>query len=638
MKKTKITALFMAIVTIMSCFGCFAVVSSAADNGVPFDNYHIYSTADANNTFPLTVEATICMAANTPKDGVGSTILGNYKDDKTASVSFEIQKDGSPRVLFLDNNKTQYSFIFSDVNVYTGKLTHIAFSIDKAASTISCFIDGVQKQVRKQRLPANLADTLKSPLCIGGDNRLEAAKAIESYNEQYFKGSIKNVALYSDTRTAAEIQADYTNNTYDQDNLIGYYEPVANAEKFSDKNGKGPDFNMRYSWAVTPPEVENYDYSFAVVGDTQILLYDNPDEFTALYDWIINNVESKKIKYVVGLGDITDADTTREWVQAKKDIARLNNVVPYTIVRGNHDSISKYTRYFPYSEFGDVTSDGSYDGTMLNTYKKFEINGNKYMFVNLDCGTGVDPTESDKILEWANNLVSENPDYNVIVTTHIYLDGAGELVEQTENPERYGVYGGVEIWDKFVRKHANITMVISGHVDHDHIGYSQKKGDNGNTVTQLMIDPQGVDDKLDGIGMVAMFYFSKGGKKLDIRYYSTDFDKYFSPKSQLSINLDLLESSTNTGNDDAQQGGDQANDPSSDNNNGKKKFSPLWFLLLIPVVLGAAVVIYVVATKEPVSKEEKTEEPKVEEDKPAEDKTEENKEETKAEEDKTENE
>ncbi|MBR6681460.1 MAG: hypothetical protein IKL40_00560, partial [Clostridia bacterium] len=216
---------------------------------------------------------------------------------------------------------------------------------------------------------------------------------------------------------------------------------------------------------------------------------------------------------------------------------------------------------------------------------------------------------------------AENADYNVIITTHIYLDGKGALVKQSENPERYGFYGGEEIWDKLVRKHANICMVLSGHVNADHIGFSQKMGDNGNTVTQFMIDPQGVDGELGGLGMVAMFYFSNHGRQLDIRYYSTAYDKYFSPKSQISCKLDLLDVEYPDDNPPVEN-------PATDDTNTENKggFNPLWLLLLIPAVIAIFVVIYFVATMNTKPAEAKKEEEKKEEDTPSEEEKTDNKE------------
>lgn len=615
MRKTKLTSLFVAIVMIMACFTCLPV--TAAGYGTSFDNYNIYSTAEPLTQYPLTMEATIYFPLGTDPTIDGGVILSNYKDEKTSSFCFEIKKGGIPALTLLDNFKNAYSYIFSNVNVYTGKVLHIAVVMDTAASTITCYINGEVAQTLKQRIPSPIDATLKSIVGIGGDNRLVVADPVDNYNDHYFQGKMQNVAMYADTRTADEIKKDYTSKSYDTDNLIGYYEITDNAQKFSDKNGKGPDFNHRYSWAVTPPEVEEYDYSFAILGDTQKLLVNWPDRYEKLYDWVINNVESKKIEYVIGLGDITDADTIKEWGKAREQIMRLNNVVPYTIVRGNHDSKSKYTNYFKYSEFGSVTSDGSFNDTMLNTYKKFEIGGNKFMLLNLDVGMDYKKADADKVLEWANQIVAENADYNVIITTHIYLDGKGELVKQSENTDRYGFYGGEEIWDKLVRKHANICMVLSGHVDADHIGFSQKKGDNGNTVTQFMIDPQGIDDDFGGLGMVAMFYFNNHGKQLDVRYYSVLEDKYFSPKSQISCKIQLLDVEYP---EDLSPADDNATTDNTQNE-GKGGFNPLWLLLLIPAIIAIFVVIYFVATMNTKPAEAKKEEEKKEETPSEEEKT-----------------
>ena len=90
-------------------------------------------------------------------------------------------------------------------------------------------------------------------------------------------------------------------------------------------------------------------------------------------------------------------------------------------------------------------------------------------------------------------------------------------------------------------------MVLSGHVAYNDIVFSQSIGENGNTVCELLIDPQTVDLALGDIGdskgkepsgLVAMFYVSNNGK-VDVRYYSTVRNAYYSQDSQISFNLDF---------------------------------------------------------------------------------------------------
>ena len=78
------------------------------------------------------------------------------------------------------------------------------------------------------------------------------------------------------------------------------------------------------------------------------------------------------------------------------------------------------------------------------------------------------------------------------------------------------------MWDKLIRKHENIVLVISGHDPCDKIVMAQGKGDGGNTVTQLLIDPQSLDNSTtENYGMVAMLYFSEDGSKVSVEYIST---------------------------------------------------------------------------------------------------------------------
>ena len=183
---------------------------------------------------------------------------------------------------------------------------------------------------------------------------------------------------------------------------------------------------------------------------------------------------------------------------------------------------------------------------MTSTYKKFKVGDVKYLALNLEIGP------HDNVLEWANKIVEDNPDYNVIVSTHAYLNNDGKTLDAA-NPESPSNYGGDyyigsnngdDIWNKLIKKHRNIVLVLSGHIESPDIVMTKAQGDNGNTVTQMLINPQGVDMDTVGIGsvgMVAMLYFSQDGKGVDVEWYSTIQDKYLSNKSCFHTDLDLID-------------------------------------------------------------------------------------------------
>ena len=83
-----------------------------------------------------------------------------------------------------------------------------------------------------------------------------------------------------------------------------------------------------------------------------------------------------------------------------------------------------------------------------------------------------------------------------------------------------------EYIEKLVSKHENIFMILCGHDSSSTIVMKQTAGDNGNIVTQMLINPQGVDGGQTPTGMVAMLYFAKDGRSIEVEYYSTVRNMY----------------------------------------------------------------------------------------------------------------
>ena len=452
----------------------------------------------------------------------GGVIIGNY-GNSSANVNFEIYSDGSPRIYITDKAGTVYNFVFDKANVYTGKWVNIVI-VRESASTMKCYIDGALVQTISKSSPE---PTTADYHVLGGDLR--------SGNEQFFKGRIKNVALYSEALTESEAVslATATKKLILSYNLDGLNAP----ESIEDKSGNGYDAKLKKLYYTDKAPLEDYAYSFAVLGDTQILAESYPEKYTALYDWILGNVESKKIKFVLGLGDITNSSTAAEWELAKKNIHRMDGIVPYSLVRGNHDTESTMMKYFPISDYKDKLG-GTYDGkSIFNSWQELIVGELKYLIFTLDYGA------KDAVLNWASDIIAAHPDHNVIITTHAYLfrDGttldAGDVVPPSNKGSSYN--NGDHMWDKLMKKHENIVLVLSGHDPCDYVVCTQTKGDNGNVVTQFLIDPQGVDKAQSGVGLVTMFYFSADGKTMQVETYSTDKNAYFLEENQFTLTLDL---------------------------------------------------------------------------------------------------
>ena len=300
---------------------------------------------------------------------------------------------------------------------------------------------------------------------------------------------------------------------------------IKNVDQVNDKFNSNISLNKASTpeWLDKYDEPKDYDYSFAVVGDIQNISYFYPEKVATIYDYIVDNIESKKIAHVFTLGDITESNAKREWDVAKEAIGKLDGKVRYSLIRGNHDGKEGFVSAFGNNSEYKKQYKASYLSS-LNTVVEFSAGNLDYLVVNLDY------RPSDEVLEWANSVVEAHPNHNVIMTTHGYLHRDGSKYDDD------GGNGGTAIWEKFVSKHSNIVMTLSGHVAVSNTGI------NGNVVTELLIDPQKTDLLYDGgTGLVAMFYFSNGGKHVDLRYYSTIRKQYYKAENQLSFDVATIE-------------------------------------------------------------------------------------------------
>ena len=521
---------------------------------------------------PLTISAEIYIPESVNK---ANTIFGNfYARDY---INFEITSNNKAALVInefpenlISTNGTAYihSIIFNE-EIPRGDWTTLTVVYDKYCTTddrYALYVDGVKStagytfgSIHNDKNGAGnkiVSHTFELdmewiqraiPFTLGRD----ASKC--------FQGKIKNLALYSEPLSEEQI-ASITANGVDMTSreLFAYYnlDNPENTKTFvKDETGNGYDFTYRF---FESENEETYDYSFAFLGDTQFLVYKDINEGTtkytkAIYDWLIENKDEKKLQYVFGLGDISDKDMIAEYEYAAYLYSTLGDAgIKYAAIPGNHDGQTAYVRYdsvFSQDAYLTGGADSYKDGSVANYYKTFEVGEYKYMVVVLEFGA------PDAVLEWANNAVASNPDRQVIVLTHGYIGYDGGFLSEKElhaPNANNGLNSGEEIWTKFVSQHSNIIISACGHIDPYNIKQRSDVGVNGNTVQQFLIDPQALDKNWSyDTGMVAMFYFSNGGKDVRVEYVSTTKtqraketdpnakDVLFGEANQFSFTLDI---------------------------------------------------------------------------------------------------
>lgn len=532
--------------------------------GIRIDTFGSYTIDKSLEGIPSTVEAWLWMP--TCYNTRGGTFIGNYTGKSSGSYfAFEIQNSGHPRYFFRNSDGTNGLTIFDKVDIRNNAWTHVAIVHDpKAVVTVDgveitgaafCYVNGVLAQTCAFTKTVLDKDnkTYQTPIIPMDDTVMENYVHFGGDRQgagmtQRFNGYIKEMRVYSDQRTAEEIASDYAGNVdYTDDNIVLHYD-LRNVEEytsFEDLSGNGHNVTYNQTWYDEAVMAKDYAYSLALVGDTQTVTYSNPDKLKNIYQWIIDNKEAKNIQYVIGLGDITEKgedwghknnDTEEEtavgdaeWTAAKEAITMMDGIIPYSLIRGaGHDGIERFNQYFGnHQGYLDNIAGFMEEGRIDNVYHTFTVGDTKYMILCLDFGT------KDPAIEWANEVIAAHPDYRVIITTHAYLEKDGSLLETGEaycpSQSYYDPTNndGDDLWNKLVRKHANIAMVLCGHMTCDGVVRSTQVGDHGNIVQQILVDPQsGLDTSSSPRGMVAMLYFSEDGSDVQVEYYSTITDMY----------------------------------------------------------------------------------------------------------------
>ncbi|WP_218775570.1 metallophosphoesterase [Oceanobacillus senegalensis] len=305
---------------------------------------------------------------------------------------------------------------------------------------------------------------------------------------------------------------------------------------------------MVFSLVVTPffrdsnhAEASSSAFKIAVLPDTQNLAMNHPEIFRAQTQWIADNWEEQNIKFVIHEGDIVNNNNTPQWEVAYDAMHTLDGVVPYTVLPGNHDmgtggsadtrDTTLYNTYFSVSDFSKTETFGGvypaepnkYD----NNYHTFNAGGTEWLVLSLEFGP------RDPVLDWANEVVSSHPNHRVIVVTHSYMfsDETRHNTGHAWNPHHYGVAsepGGVndgeEMWQKFVKLHPNISMVLSGHVLNDGQGRRVSVGDNGNKVYQMLANYQMQEN--GGNGFIRLLEINPEKGTLKGTSYSPYLDQY----------------------------------------------------------------------------------------------------------------
>lgn len=216
-------------------------------------------------------------------------------------------------------------------------------------------------------------------------------------------------------------------------------------------------------------------FTFAVIPDTQPeVKADDPRTDTRIA-WLVQHRDQLNLQWVLHSGDVQDWDTPdhQQWVSMSTRFKALGAAgIPFIASPGNHDTAAVceggsacpgadtattvrdttlWNQYYPPSYFGftGLAEPGKSD----NGYRTFRAGGVDWLVLSLELWP------RPEIVQWATGVVAAHPKDNVIVLTHMFLEGDGSI-SQTNGG--YGATSPQQLWDA-LKPYPNVVMTFSGH-------------------------------------------------------------------------------------------------------------------------------------------------------------------------------
>ncbi|WP_211480910.1 metallophosphoesterase [Arcticibacter eurypsychrophilus] len=244
-------------------------------------------------------------------------------------------------------------------------------------------------------------------------------------------------------------------------------------------------------------------FTIPIFPDTQGMVQSRHDMFFSELHWIAAKRDSLHIPFVLHVGDLVNFDNITHYETASKGFEILDSAkIPYVIALGNHDTeavgvnsgsaapgnvnlnlrkTTKFNHYFPTSRF--TAQKGRFEKDKSdNSYYTFEVENTRWLVISLEFCAREDAAK------WMDKVISKHPKYNTIILTHYHLTPKGEI--NTTNAG-YGDMKSSDIFERYIKPHKNVLMVLSGHVC-----YSASRVDmglKGNQIYQILQDYQNAD-------------------------------------------------------------------------------------------------------------------------------------------------
>lgn len=279
-----------------------------------------------------------------------------------------------------------------------------------------------------------------------------------------------------------------------------------------------------------------YDFSFGYMTDTQMLSEGYRDVYADMNRWLVTNEASRSIAYTFHTGDLIESWTrgTHPEPRARNEFEFASDVMklledaghPHGVTPGNHDnkwgrSDDLFNEFFPPSRYEDQPwYGGSWrEDDHHNHFDVMEIGGAQFLMLYVGYFAG------DEAIDWANQVLADQPDHNVIFATHEYITPDGSL--STSDNNRWTSLGD-RYWEEVILPNDNVFLTLSGHVLGTALNIKRDVGGvEGRTVVEMLANYQNFErDGRRDTGFLRLLQVDTDAKTMAVNTFSPAHEEH----------------------------------------------------------------------------------------------------------------
>ncbi len=497
-------------------------------------NYNVESLLDDS---PDSFEAWIKL----PVASIGGTIMGNFNETAYPydSINWEVNSAGH---FGFEWNDKEICYTFDDTkNLADDTWHHVA--LVRTNTEFTYYLDGEVAGIY----------VIDSNPCISTTTfNIGVDKSNWRVTKTPFEGYIKQVTLYSGAISAEQVKVDMNKETITINDVISNDTTLLSSwnfgaywtERVVQNSVEGAPVANLYTYEKyvgADYSFGEYDYTFVIVPDIQIMGNYNPKRLNNQIQWLVDNKENLNIQFAMFVGDLSDFGQKEElYITASNAMDKLNNVIPYCFVPGNHDyddnattrSQVYFNRHFSVEKHSQLPGFGGVfeDGYMANSYYLFNVGDIDYLVLNLEYHPRL------SVMRWASRIIEAYPNHRVIIETHDYIQPNNTFGGSVS--AGYEANGSQKLFDALVSQYDNVFLAVGGHNCYDDTLYRIDKGVYGNQIISMLIDGQGTKYKGDGAqDMLMLVHVNETNKTLNFVYYSPEKGKVWNLQNQYQISF-----------------------------------------------------------------------------------------------------